>query len=207
MNTLNIMNVKEKHDAEFFVLSNPKVRFLNLYHSNTNHYEMEYPRELYAVENLDTSTDNNNTKFENQDKKIRIKMLCNWCSSETLCKEWSNMCEDPSSFTWKNLQMTWENENIDYYVIINRPQHGDFYEPSKTIVFQMEPWVNDLSKNWGVKTWGDWAIPDKKKFLAVRGRKNDCWNNAFWQLELTLKEIENFGLGLGLGLDISEKNR
>ena len=203
MNTLNIMNVKEKHDAEFFVLSNPKVRFLNLYHSNTNHYEMEYPRELYAVENLDTSTDNNNTKFENQDKKIRIKMLCNWCSSETLCKEWSNMCEDPSSFTWKNLQMTWENENIDYYVIINRPQHGDFYEPSKTIVFQMEPWVNDLSKNWGVKTWGDWAIPDKKKFLAVRGRKNDCWNNAFWQLELTLKEIEN--LGLGLGLDISEK--
>ena len=100
------------------------------------------------------------------------------------------MCEDQVSFTWKNIQITWENENIDYYVIINKPQGNDYYDPNKTIVFQMEPWVNDMTKPWGVKTWGEWAIPDKNKFLAVRGRHNDCWNNAYWQLELTLNELE-----------------
>jgi hypothetical protein len=123
-------------------------------------------------------------------RNIRVKMLCNWCSSETLCKEWSNMCEDPTLFTWKNLEIVWSNENVDYYVIINKPHEGEFYEPLKTIVFQMEPWIHDHSKGWGVKTWGEWAIPDEKKFLAVRGRHNDCWNNAFWELEMNLSEIK-----------------
>ena len=141
MKRLDIEVLKSQFDAEFFVLSNPNVQFLNFHSSNINHYYFKYPRKLYEVENLDILDNSKDiTEFENQDKKIRIKMLCNWCSSETLCKEWSNMCEDPVSFTWKNLQMTWENENIDYYVIINRPQNDDFYDPSKTIVFQMEPY-------------------------------------------------------------------
>jgi hypothetical protein len=55
----------------------------------------------------------------------------------------------------------------------------------------MEPWVNDLSKPWGVKTWSEWAEPDPSKFLAVRGRKTDHHNNAFWQLELTLNDLQN----------------
>ena len=60
----------------------------------------------------------------------------------------------------------------------------------------MEPWVNDTSKNWGVKTWGEWAIPDESKFLAVIGRKsmNPTYNNVFWQLELKLPEIRNIEL-------------
>jgi len=117
----------------------------------------------------------------------RCKMICDWCSSEQLCKEWSNMCE--RDFCWKDIEITWENENIDYYVIINRPRYGEFYEPAKTIVFQMEPWVNDETKNWGVKTWGEWANPDPSKFLAVRGRKSGHHNNAFWQLELSLNDL------------------
>jgi len=40
-------------------------------------------------------------------------MICNWCSSEQLCKEWSNMCKD--GYTWNNIEMTWEDKNIDYY--------------------------------------------------------------------------------------------
>ena len=45
--------------------------------------------------------------------------------------------------------------------------------------------------NWGVKTWGQWANPDPNKFLAVRGRRTEHHNNAFWQLELTLDQIIN----------------
>ena len=130
---------------------------------------------------------------DNTSSKTRIKMICNWTTSEQLCKEWSNMCE--SEFTWKNYELVWTNdkENIDYYVIINSPnvQENAYFDPKKTIVFQMEPWVEDENKNWGVKTWGQWAEPDPNHFLAVRGRKTNHCNNGFWQLELPLQTFYN----------------
>ena len=125
---------------------------------------------------------------------IRIKMMCNWCDSRQLCKEWSNMCEDPVAMRWKNLELVWDDAdttNADYFVIVNSPPPGAHYDPSRTIVFQMEPWVHDASKRWGVKTWGAWAEPSPAKFMAVRGRKTPgCHNNAFWQLELTLQQLK-----------------
>jgi len=122
---------------------------------------------------------------------IRIKMLCNWTNSENLCKEWSNMCDDPVNFRWKNYQIVWSDDKgeIDYYVIINSPPRGAYFDPFKTIVFQMEPWVNDSTKNWGVKTWGQWAEPDPSKFLAVRGRKTDHPNLVQNETELHLNEL------------------
>ena len=120
---------------------------------------------------------------------IRVKMLCNWCNSKELCNQWSNMCEN--GFMWKNIEITWDNYNIDYYVIINQPPHDEYYLPEKTIVFQMEPWVYDQSKNWGVKTWGEWSEPSINKFLEVRGRKTNFHNNAFWQLELNYNDLQN----------------
>jgi hypothetical protein len=122
-------------------------------------------------------------------------MICNWCTSEQLCKEWSNMCEQPSKFSWKNIQITWENTDIDYYVIINKPLFKDeYFEPNKTIIFQMEPYVFDHTKNWGVKTWGEWCNPDPLRFLAVRGRHTKYHNNAFWQLEQTYNELVNLNI-------------
>lgn len=115
-------------------------------------------------------------------RHIRVKMMCNWCSSYQLCKEWSNMCD--YGFVWKNIEMTWED--ADYYVIINKPQNND-YDPSKTIVFQMEPWVHDEKKQWGLKTWEEWSEPTN--FLRVFGRKTGDVNNVFWQLELPLLEL------------------
>ena len=124
---------------------------------------------------------------------IRIKMMCNWCDSRQLCKEWCNMCEDPVAMRWKNLELVWDDaeNNADYFVIINSPPPGARYDPSRTIVFQMEPWVHDASKGWGVKTWGAWAEPSPTKFMAVRGRKTPgCHNNPAWQLELTLQQLK-----------------
>jgi GR25 family glycosyltransferase involved in LPS biosynthesis len=131
---------------------------------------------------------------KNKDPNITyVKMLCNWTTSEQLCKEWSNMCDNVELFRWKNIQMTWSNDNdeIDYYVIINSPPSNAYFDPKKTIIFQMEPWVDDPSKNWGVKTWGEWARPDPSKFLSVRGRKTSHHNNAFWQLEVTYTQLIN----------------
>jgi len=91
----------------------------------------------------------------------------------------------------KQLVMIHDNINVDYYVIINSPPPNAYFIPEKTIVFQMEPWVLDPKCNWGVKTWGYWANPDPKNFLAVRGRKTEHHNNAFWQLELNATDLLN----------------
>jgi GR25 family glycosyltransferase involved in LPS biosynthesis/tetratricopeptide (TPR) repeat protein len=109
-------------------------------------------------------------------KPVRIRMMCDWCSSEQLCREWSNMCLD--GFRWKNVEITWDTENIDYYVIINRTNETG-YDKSKTIVFQMEPWVYDDGKNWGVKTWGDWSVPSG--FMKVFSHRYYL-NNVQWQI-------------------------
>ena len=158
---------------------------------------VNYIKLKYDIFYYDQSSDKSNAVdcmcvFKQKiNNRIRIKMLCNWTHSENLCKEWSNMCEDPVNFRWKNYQLVWSDnkDEIDYYVIINSPPRDAYFDPLKTIVFQMEPWVNDPTKNWGVKTWGQWAEPDPSKFLAVRGRKTTHHNNAFWQLELTYKEL------------------
>jgi GR25 family glycosyltransferase involved in LPS biosynthesis len=161
-----------KHDAEWWIFSdnesNPS--YYSLHNSNINHYHELYPLERYK-----------------EVDKIRIKMLCNWCSSNDLCNEWSNMCQ--RGYSWKNIEITWDDRNIDYWVIINKPCDNSYYDPKRTIVFQMEPWVNNESHLWGVKTWGEWSKPDENKFLAVRGRKTKCHNNAFWQLELNYNEL------------------
>jgi len=130
-------------------------------------------------------------EYYKANETIKIKMLCNWTNSEQLCKEWSNMCT--VDFKWNNYELVWTDikEDIDYYVIINSASKDEYYDPKRTIVFQMEPWVNDNSKNWGVKTWDNWSEPSPLEFLAVRGRKTQCHNNAFWQLELTLNELSN----------------
>lgn len=143
--------------------------------------------------------------------RTRIKMLCNWCSSEQLCKDWSNMCED--EFKWKRFELVWTDniadiganrsvsggtrptsgtsaEEVDYYVIINYPPPGAYYEPSKTIIFQMEPWVYDLNKNWGVKTWGEWSVPECDIFLHIHSHKQNL-NCVQWQIEYPIAKLQN----------------
>ena len=126
--------------------------------------------------------------------KTRVKMMCHWCSSEQLCKEWEVMCKDAR--TWNNIEFTSNDKYIDYFVIINRPfSPQDYYVPEKTIVFQMEPWVDDPKSKWGAKTWGKWAIPDETKFLKVISRKSADFkkevNNVQWQMELTYSQLSD----------------
>jgi GR25 family glycosyltransferase involved in LPS biosynthesis len=114
--------------------------------------------------------------------KKRVKMLCNWCSSKDLCNEFSVMNVIKGTYT-NNVELVSDDNSIDYYVIINMPTYDSLcvYEPKKTIVFQMEPWVYDTTKNWGVKTWGEWAIPDANKFMRVF-RHAESLNNVQWQV-------------------------
>jgi GR25 family glycosyltransferase involved in LPS biosynthesis len=106
-------------------------------------------------------------------KTTKVKLLCNWASSKDVSKEFSCM-------NIPEIETVYEGEP-DYFVIINKPQLGEVYDPSRTILMQMEPWVYDDSKNWGVKTWGEWAEPDPAKFMHVHSHKKFL-NNVQWTL-------------------------
>jgi GR25 family glycosyltransferase involved in LPS biosynthesis len=147
-------------------------------------------------ENINNNNENEkiyneqNIKFEikdidninNSKKQLKVKMLCDWQSSKELCDEWSIMI---NGYTWDNITITDTNnkEEIDYYVIINRPQFNNYYEPSKTLIFHMEPWVHDETKHWGVKTWGVWSNPDVSKFMYV-GTHERYLNNIQWKIKI-----------------------
>jgi len=139
---------------------------------------------LYVKAKYFKEPENEIIKEEEPCKFTRVKMLCNWTSSEQLCKGFSNMCTDPDNFLWNNIQITSSNNpaEIDYYVIINMPPQNAYFDPAKTIVFQMEPWVQDPSLNWGVKTWGEWAKPDPNKFLHVHCHEKYL-NGVVWGIE------------------------
>jgi len=123
-------------------------------------------------------------------KRIKVKMLCDWCSSEQLCKEWSNMCE--RDFIWKNIEITWQDgDDVDYYVIINKPLNSsDFYVPERTLVFPMEPTVFDETKHWGSKTWGKWANPDPSEFFHVHNHARYL-NNVQWLFRYPLSRLQD----------------
>ena len=119
-------------------------------------------------------------------RKLRVKMLCNWCSSKELCDEWNKMSK--GDYTWNGIQIVWEGK-ADYYVIINKPQPRDQFEPSKTIVFHMEPWCGLPTQTWGVKTWGEWSRPDPQNFLMVRSHDRVV-NTGFWQVSWTYNDFK-----------------
>jgi len=77
---------------------------------------------------------------------IKLKMICNWQSPQALMNEFGIMNHD-------NFKFTTDDKEADYFVIINYSPPGAFYDPRRTILFQMEPTVYDFSKKWGAKTW------------------------------------------------------
>jgi len=115
----------------------------------------------------------------NSDKTTKVKLLCNWASSKDVSKEFSCM----------NIpEIETVDKDPDYFVVINSPPPGEVYDPAKTTVMQMEPWVYDDSKKWGVKTWREWAEPDPTKFMHVHSHKKFL-NNVQWTLGGDLSKL------------------
>ena len=129
-------------------------------------------------------------KFNITKERTRVKLMCNWTTSEELCKEWQHMLPSSEiSMTYNDIEFTGNDIDIDFYVIINKPREDEYFEANRTIVFQMEPWCGEEYQTWGVKTWGEWSKPDVTEFLQVRTHENFI-NNAFWQLTATYDELK-----------------
>ena len=129
--------------------------------------------------------------FIKLDKTIRVKIISDYASSYELCKSFNNLSKGNN--TWNNIRLVEDDNNIDYYVIINRSINNEYYNQSKTILFQMEPYCNNEYQNWGIKTWGEWSNPDPNIFLEVRNNKN-TYNNCTWLLKETYSELSGMNI-------------
>lgn len=112
------------------------------------------------------------------DKKIRVMMYCNWVSSQELCELWNKMSK--GDYTWNNIQIVYK-EPYDYIVVINAAPVT--VDPSRTIVFHMEPNI-PIRKD----IWGHWSNLDETKFLYV-GRHDKFYNNNEWHLSKTYSQL------------------
>jgi hypothetical protein len=79
-------------------------------------------------------------------------------------------------FTYKDIIFV--KNNPTHYLIICFT--NEYHCPSRSIIFQMEPWVYDNNKNWGIKKWSKyWSLPDPKRYLYVLRHVNEI-NPAQW---------------------------
>jgi FkbM family methyltransferase len=105
-------------------------------------------------------------QFSNNKPIIRVKFIGNfWDTSKELIEEFKLMIPNNLDI-FENIQITDEDYDIDYYVIINMPKDEfTYYDPKKTFVFSMEP---DVMK----ETWGKWRHPNPNDFLYVHDKLN-----------------------------------
>lgn len=106
------------------------------------------------------------------------------CSLLKLREEFNYMNFN-NSYDYKSFTLTIDNDE-DYTVVIGFT--NEIINPKKTIIFQMEPWVYDKEKLWGVKMWNSWSKPDPNNFLHVRSHKKYL-NPAQWFFKIP-KEIK-----------------
>ena len=120
-----------------------------------------------------------NKIIEEDDKTICVKIFTNWCSTEEITSLWNKMRPETTTLTLVT------EEPVDYYVIINSPPENAVYNKKKTIVFQMEPFMDRHNK------WGEWSNPDKKEFYKVLRHVDGEYNNNEWHLSKTYLQLSN----------------
>jgi hypothetical protein len=134
------------------------------------------------TENLRKTAELNTTTLIQKNHKIRVYMLCNWCSSQDLCNLWNKMSK--GNYTWDNIQLV-SSLPTDYYCVINKTDVDII--PEKTIYFRMEP---NMEKN--KHLWNDWAsIDDLKnnfKFMYIGDHKTE-YNNLEWHISKTYSQL------------------
>jgi GR25 family glycosyltransferase involved in LPS biosynthesis len=137
---------------------------------------------ITKLENMDIMKNTNHGIYVKLDKTYRIKMICDWCDSNSLCNEFNIMSQN--NFSWNNIKIVSDDECIDYYVIINRPPpYPTHFVPEKTIIFQMEPSI-------GTNKWNEWSNPDQDTFLQVNTHNNNL-NNCAWQINYSYQFLSN----------------
>jgi hypothetical protein len=77
----------------------------------------------------------------------KIKLICNWTSSDQLLKDWSHMLRGT---VWESKYEWITSGEPDYWIVINAPPPGEHFIPSKSIAYRMEPYIDSIPvyNNW-----------------------------------------------------------
>lgn len=142
-------------------------------------------KELFNIKNKTTNNSINNNLYLGvikqlnplEDKQYEFQLLCSWTSSGELCKLWDKMKPKDSK-----VDMVDRND-AEYTIIVNRPPQDAVYNPSKTMVFRMEPdvEVNEVFNNW---------YKSKKDFMRFFSN-NNYRNNSEWHLDKNYMDLYN----------------
>ena len=112
---------------------------------------------------------------------IRVSIHCNWLLPGELRLLWNKMSK--GKFTWNKILIVKNPAKANFHVVINSTNEKiDF---SRTIIFQMEPNMNNHPD-----IWGEWANPDPQKFFRVFTHKNS-FNNCEWHLGSSYIQLKN----------------
>ena len=159
--------------AKIWIDKNPKLQSLYKQLNNSVNGIEKDDNEIFVIE--DTGKESNPPVVP-----VRLLMLCNWTDSKGLCDSWNKMSK--GDYTWNNIQMVWE-EPADYYVIINSPPPDASFDPKRTILFRMEPHMDQHPE-----MWEDWANPNVDDFMFV-GYHSQHYNNNEWHLSRTYNQL------------------
>lgn len=112
----------------------------------------------------------------------RVLLCCNWCSNEEICNLWNKMSKS-DNFTWNNIKIV-ASEPCDFYCVINKPPDNVKYDPTKTIILRMEPYMDKKSYLWGE----EWSVPSKDIFKYI-GFHDTNLNTFEWHLSKTYNQL------------------
>jgi len=131
------------------------------------------------------------------EKIIRVRVTCNWCESKKLCEHWNKMSENGEG-KWKDVQLVYENP-CDFLVVVNKPFTDEdiIHDKKKTIVFRMEPNMENEEHK-----WGEWVKPDIDEFLFV-GYHTEHYNNNEWHLAKTYAQLSSEAINKDMSLNFS----
>jgi glycosyltransferase involved in cell wall biosynthesis/GR25 family glycosyltransferase involved in LPS biosynthesis len=111
----------------------------------------------------------------------RVKLIWNWGPSRDLCRSWNRMSQ--GDYRWNDLEFTWEDQGVDYYAMFNGAAAGERFDPSRTVLFQMEPRMAEEPER-----WGEWSRPDPRRFLETRAFAK-ARGVAEWHLGKTYRQL------------------
>lgn len=107
---------------------------------------------------------------------VRVSLLTSWTDPTSLTELYNRMTTR-GSYEWDDdrtglrLRLVVDDPSPDVWVVLNRPppSHDPLPDPSRTIVFHMEPvmWTAAMRP-----IWGRWAAPSPTTFLQVRDHRH-----------------------------------
>ena len=117
-------------------------------------------------------------------KTYNICLSGDWISPSELRELWKRYCM--RDYEWDNLRLVNEEDDVDFYVIINRPKfkNPNIEIPSnKCIIFHMEP--NMLFTPW----YTEFLVKFNSQDLFFKGLHKYHRNNIDWHLSKSFEEL------------------